>query len=237
MVFERVNSKVVKVNVYQAGGVVARKGAMLFYTGDVHFSPHMIPGAAQMGGGAAGMGALAGMAGRMLRGEQEKTMLAQGMGDVHYGFAGLAVHVIDMPQGGSVTVDASRMLAHTAGLQASIVSIQAQSSGGGGGGLMRGLRGAATGALTGNGLFTTQLQGQGAVVLLAHGEVMELRVGGPDPVVVDPQAFVGTLGNVQTQLKSAMSWRDAVGRGAGEAMQLHCLGDGIVYVQASEEKL
>ncbi|MBJ7291771.1 MAG: AIM24 family protein, partial [Williamsia sp.] len=33
MVFEKINSKVVKVNVQQAGGVVARKGAMLFYTG------------------------------------------------------------------------------------------------------------------------------------------------------------------------------------------------------------
>ncbi len=236
MVFEKVNSKVVKVDVSQAGGVVARKGAMLFYTGDVHFSPHMIPGAAQMGGSAAGMGALAGMAGRMLRGEHEKTMLAQGIGAVHYGFAGLAVHVIDLPSGGSVTLDASRMLAHTAGLQASVISVQAQSSGGGGG-LMRGLRGAAAGALTGNGLFTTRFQGQGAVVLIAHGEVMELRVGGPDPVVVDPQAFVGTKGDVAAQLKSVLSWRDAVGRGAGEAMQLHCDGDGIVYVQASEEKL
>ena len=168
--------------------------------------------------------------------DSEKTMLAQGNGLVHYGFAGLAVHIVDLPQGGTVTADASRLLGHTAGLQASVVMMQSQ-SGGGGGGLRNALRGAATGALTGNGLMTTQLQGQGAVVLLAHGEVMELRVGGPDPVVVDPQAFVGTLGNVQTQLKSALSWRDAVGRGAGEAMQLHCIGDGIVYVQASEEKL
>ena len=50
MVFAKVNSKVVKVNVGQAGGVVARTGAMLFYTGDVAFSPHQVPGAGQMGG-------------------------------------------------------------------------------------------------------------------------------------------------------------------------------------------
>lgn len=230
MVFEKVNSKVVSVDIARAGGVIARKGAMLFYTGQVMFSPHMIPGA-----GGAGLGAMAGVAGRMMAGEHEKTMLAQGTGVVHYGFAGLAVHIVDLPQGGTVTADASRLLGHTAGMQASVVMMQSQ-SGGGGGGLRNALRGAATGALTGNGLMTTQLQGQGAVVLLAHGEVMELRVGG-EPVVVDPQAFVGTLGHVQTQLKSALSWRDAVGRGAGEAMQLHCTGDGIVFVQASEQKL
>ena len=50
MVFTKVNSKVVKVNVAQAGGVVARTGAMLFYTGDVAFAPHQVPGSGQMGG-------------------------------------------------------------------------------------------------------------------------------------------------------------------------------------------
>lgn len=99
------------------------------------------------------------------------------------------------------------------------------------------LRGAASGALTGQGMFTTQLSGQGSAVLLAHGGVIEMQVGGPSPVVVDPQAFVAAYGNVQTELKTALSWRDAVGRGSGEAMQLHCVGQGIVFVQASEEKL
>jgi uncharacterized protein (AIM24 family) len=186
------------------------------------------------------MGAIAGMAGRMMRGEHEATMMAQGNGEVHYGFAGLAVHVIDMPQGGTITADASRTLGYTAGLQASIVSMTSQGGGGGGGrggGLMGALRGAATGALTGDGMFTTQLQGTGSVVLLAHGEVLEIAVGGQYPVIVDPQAFVGTFGNVQTQLKSTAGWRDAVGRGAGEAMQLQCQGQGTVFVQASEEKL
>jgi uncharacterized protein (AIM24 family) len=242
MVFEKINSKVVKVNVGNAGGVVARKGAMLFYTGQVQFSPHQIPGAGGGGmPGMGGMGAVAGMAGRMMRGEHEATMLAQGNGEVHYGFAGLAVHVIDMPQGGTVTADASRMLGYTSGLQASIVSMSSQGGGGGGGGrgggLMGALRGAATGAVTGDGMFTTQLQGMGSAVLLAHGEVVEIQVGGQYPVIVDPQAFVGTFGNVQTQLKSTMGWRDAVGRGAGEAMQLQCQGQGTVFVQASEQKL
>lgn len=229
--FEQVNSKVVRVDVGVAGGVVARTGAMLFYTGAVSFAPHQIPGAQGMGGGG-----LMGMAGRMMAGEHERTMLAQGNGTVHYGFAGLEVHVVQMQPGAALRVEASRLLANTAGLQSSIVSV-ASSGGGGGGGLMGALRGAAGGALTGQGMFTTQLSGHGAAVLLAHGGFLELPVGGPNPVVVDPQAFVAAYGNVNTELKAALSWRDAVGRGSGEAMQLQCTGQGVVYVQASEEKL
>jgi uncharacterized protein (AIM24 family) len=233
VVFEKVNSKVVKVDVGRAGGVVARTGAMLFYSGDVHFAPHQVPGAAQMGG----MGGMARLAGRMMQGEHERTMLAQGYGEVHYGFAGLDVHVVDLQPGAVLRVEASRLLANTAGLQSSVVSVASSSGGGGGRGMMGALRGAATGMLTGQGMFTTQISGQGSAVLLAHGGVFELQVGGPVPVVVDPQSFVGSYGNVQTELKSAASWRDAVGRGSGEAMQLHCVGQGVVFVQASEEKL
>ncbi|WP_040793040.1 AIM24 family protein [Nocardia paucivorans] len=229
--FEKVNSKVVKVNVGMAGGVVARSGAMLFYTGAVTFAPHEIPGAHGMGGGG-----LVRMAGRIMAGEHQRTMLAQGTGEVHYGFAGLEVHVVHLQPGAVLQVEASRLLANTATLQSSVVSVMS-SGGGAGGGLMGALRGAASGALTGQGMFTTQLSGQGSAVLLAHGGFLELPVGGPNPVVVDPQAYIAAYGNVRTELKSALSWRDAVGRGAGEAMQLQCTGQGVVYVQASEEKL
>ena len=48
--FEKVNSKVVKVNLAQAGEVIARKGAMLYYeAGEVYFSPEN-PGGMGMGG-------------------------------------------------------------------------------------------------------------------------------------------------------------------------------------------
>lgn len=230
--FEQINSKVVKVDIGAAGGVVARAGGMLFYTGDVSFAPHEIPGGAGTGGG----GGLVRMAGRMMAGEHQRTMLAQGTGQVHYGFAGLEVQVVPVQPGAMLQVEASRLLAYTAGLQTAVVSVMS-SGGGGGGGLMGALRGAASGALTGQGMFTTQLSGHGSAVLLAHGGFLELQVGGPNPVVVDPQAFIASYGNVQTELKTAVSWRDAVGRGSGEAMQLQCAGQGIVYVQASEEKL
>ncbi|MFF2085600.1 AIM24 family protein [Nocardia sp. NPDC058176] len=230
--FEKINGKVVRVDLERAGDVVGRTGAMLFYTGQVAFSPHQIPGAgAGMGGGG-----LMRMAGQMMAGEHERTMLASGKGVVHYGFAGLEVQVVQLQPGATLRVEASRLLANSAALQASVVSV-ASSGGGGGGGLMGALRGAAAGVATGQGMFTTQLSGQGSAVLLGHGGFLELQVGGQHPVVVDPQAFVAAYGNVTTELKAALSWRDAVGRGSGEAMQLHCVGQGVVYVQASEEKL
>ncbi|HCS57365.1 MAG TPA: hypothetical protein DIW80_09115 [Gordonia polyisoprenivorans] len=235
--FEKVNSKVVSVDISRSGPVVARRGAMHFYTGNVFFQPHQVAGA---GGGMGGMGGVAGMAGRMMSGEHESTMIAQGQGVVHYGFRGIEVQIIDVGAvGGMIRVEASRTLAYTSNLQASIVSVTSQGGGGGGGGggLLRSMRSAAAGAMTGQGMFTTQLSGPGQVVILGHGGVFELPVS-PDrpPVTVDPQAYVGAAGQVNTTLRSTVSWRN-VGRTGGEAMQLECAGQGVVYVQASEEKL
>ncbi|WLP88606.1 AIM24 family protein [Gordonia sp. NB41Y] len=232
--FTKVNSKVVSVDIGRSGPIVARRGAMLFYTGNVYFQPHQVAGAP------GGMGGVGGMAGRMLSGEHESTMIAQGQGVVHYGFKGIEIEIVDVGAvGGMIRVEASRTLAYTSGLQASIVSVASQGGGGGGGGggLFGSLRNAAAGAVTGQGMFTTQLSGAGQVVILGHGGVFELAIAPDRPqVTVDPQAFVASAGQVNTTLRSAMSWRN-VGRTGGEAMQLECNGHGVVYVQASEEKL
>lgn len=227
--FTKVNGKVVSIDLTRSGPVIARRGAMLFYTGNVFFQPHQIPG---MGGA---LGGLAGMAGRMMQGEHEATMVAQGHGTVHYGFRGLEVEVVEMPQGGELRVEASRLLAYTQGLQASIVSTAA-SGGGGGGGFMGALRSAAGGMATGQGMFTTQLSGVGAAVILGHGGFITLQVAPNRPVTVDPQAFAAALGPVQTNLRSTVSLRN-MGRTGGEAFQLDCTGQGVVYVQASEHRL
>ncbi|MEO7259656.1 MAG: AIM24 family protein [Jatrophihabitantaceae bacterium] len=227
MTFEKVNSKVVKVNLASSGDVLARKGAMLFYTGNVRFTPHG-PGGAAGGGAMGAMGGIVGMAGRAMAGEHQVLMAATGDGEVHYGRAGLHVTVVAL-QGDRLVVESSRLLAHTANLQSAVVPLASGGSGGGG------LRGMVRGAVTGQGMFTTQLSGHGAVVLLSHGGTFELPVRAG--VFVDPQAYVGHLGNVQVKLAAKVGWRDAVGRGGGEAMQLEVSGDGVVYVQASEQKL
>ena len=202
--FETVNGKVVTARVQPGREVLARRGAMLAYTGDVRFSPVHGGGGGGLGGG------MAGMAGRMLAGEQVAMMVAQGSGTVHYGYRGLYVTVVELDGSGPLQVEASRLMAHDAGLQSAVVMIGQQG----------GLRGAVRNVASGMGLATTQLHGAGSVALLSHGGTFALPVDGGRTVVVDPQAYVAHVGHVQVDLSASVGWRDAVGRGSGEAMQL-----------------
>lgn len=230
MAFEQVNAKCVKATVPPGGAVVARRGAMLFYTGPVQFSPHSGGGAPSgrgpSGRGPGGMGGVMGMAGRAMQGEHVAMMAAHGSGEVYYGHAGLHVTVIDMTGGGMLTVEADRLLAHDHTLQSSVVFLGSQG----------GIRGAVRGAVTGQGLFTSQLSGAGSVAVLSHGGTIELPVRGDRPTVVDPQAYVGHTGQVSVEVSASVGWREAVGKGSGEAIQLKLTGQGTVYVQASEQK-
>ena len=210
--FEQVNNKVVRVQVAPGQEMLARRGAMLGYQGQVTFRP--IAGQGQ------GVG---GMVGAAMSGESSKMMVAEGTGSVLYGFQGLHVSVIELT-GDSLTIEASRLLAHHANLQTS-VEMLAQG----------GVRSAVRGAMTGQGLFTTRVAGQGAVAVLSHGGTFPLRLTG-ETVGVDPQAYVGHVGALNVDLKASVGMRDLIGRGSGEAFQLHVSGHGAVYVQASEKK-
>lgn len=149
MGFEKMNSKVLKVPVGPGREVLARRGAMLGYTGDVRFSP------VRSGGGSAG-----GFLGSQLSGESAAMMVAQGSGEVFYGFQGLTYAVVDLSGAEMLTVESNRLLVHDANLNSAIVPLTAQQSGGG---FRAGLRSAATGAMTGQGMFTSQLSGVGSV--------------------------------------------------------------------------
>lgn len=216
MPFEQINSKVVSVPVAPGREVLARRGAMLAYTGQVQFAP------VHTGGGGVG-----GMAGRMLAGEQVAMMVAQGQGTVHYGFRGMHLTIIALDGSGPLTVEADRLVAHDAALQSTLVFLGSQG----------GIRGAVRGAVSGQGLFTTQLHGQGTAVVLSHGGTIGLPVSPGQTTTVDPQAFVAHIGQVNADIALNASWRDAVGRGSGEAIQLKMTGNGTVYVQASEQKI
>lgn len=219
MPFAQVNGKVVSAPVAPGREVLARRGAMLAYTGDVAFAP-------VHGGAAGGLGGAGGMLGRMVSGEQVAMMVAQGTGTVYYGFGGLYVTIIELDGSGPLTVESDRLVAHEAGLGSTVVFLGQQG----------GIRGALRGAVTGQGLFTTQLHGVGSVAVLSHGGTIALRVDGRRPVAVDPQAYVGHVGQLSVDIAASVGWRDAVGRGSGEAIQLKLTGHGTVYVQASEQK-
>jgi uncharacterized protein (AIM24 family) len=209
--FEQVNKKVVRTDVRQGGEIIARRGAMLGYSGQVAFRP------------ISGGGGIGGMVGRAMSGESVSMMVAEGQGNVYYGFRGLYVTVIQL-NNETLTVEADRLLAHHANLSSSIEMI-------GSGGVRQAVRGMATG----QGLFTTKLSGSGTVAVLSHGGSFEIGVNG-DMVGVDPQAYVGHVGALQVDFRVSGGIRDVVGRGSGEATQLHVSGHGRVYVQASEQK-
>lgn len=208
------NSKVVTASVHPAHPVLARRGAMLGYRGQVSFAPVHGPG-----GGARGWAQAA------MAGESDPMMAATGSGEVLYGFRGLHTTVVDLDGSAPLTCEADRLLAHDADLQ---TSVQFLGQGG--------MRQAVRGAMTGQGLFTTLVHGRGQVALLSHGGIFPVHVDGSTETGIDPQAYVGHTGHLTLDISAKVGWRDAVGRGSGEAFQLKATGQGTVYVQASEQK-
>ncbi|MDT3400073.1 AIM24 family protein [Streptomyces sp. B1866] len=216
MPFSLVNPRMVRAEVAPGQRLFNQRGAMLAYTGSVTFTPSIT----------GGQGGVRGMIGRRVAGESVPLMAVEGSGTVLFGHGGHGVHVVDLA-GETLYVEADRLLAFDGTLRQGTVFLGAQ------GGVMGLVRGQATG----QGLFTTTLQGKGSVAVLAHGGVLELPITPDRPVHVDPQAYVAHRGEVRNRLTTAIGWREMVGRGSGEGFQLQLSGSGAVYVQASEEKL
>ncbi|MFC5907649.1 AIM24 family protein [Streptacidiphilus monticola] len=216
MAFTRINAKMIQAPVLPGQRLFSQRGAMLAYHGDVSFTPNLT-------GGQGGIGS---MIGRRLANEDTPLMTVEGSGSVFFGHGGHHVHVVELT-GDTLYVEADRLLVFEGTLRQSTMFMGQQ------GGVMGIIRGQATG----QGLFTTSLQGTGSVAVLAHGGVFELPITPQKPVHVDPQAYVAHRGDVRSKVTAAIGWRELVGRGSGEAFQLELSGNGVVYVQASEEKL
>ncbi|GAB1337883.1 AIM24 family protein [Streptomyces sp. E-15] len=216
MTFREINSKMVEATVLPGQRLFSQRGAMLAYRGEVSFTPSV----------QGGQGGVMSMIGRRVAGEATPLMTVEGSGTVFFGHGGHHVHVITL-SGDTLYVEADRLLAFEGTLRQGTMFMGSQ------GGVM----GLVRGQVTGQGLFTTTLQGHGSVAVMAHGGVFEVPVTPRRPVHVDPQAYVAHHGDVRNRLSTALGWRDMVGRGSGEAFQLELSGSGTVYVQASEEKL
>ncbi|MFF8814417.1 AIM24 family protein [Streptomyces pactum] len=216
MAFTVLNSRMVQARVAPGTTLFSQRGAMLAYTGEVRFTPSIT----------GGQGGVRGMIGRRVTGEATPLMTVEGDGTVMFGHGGHHVQVIDL-WGETLHVEADRVLAFDGTLRQGTVFLGSQD----------GVMGVVRGQMTGQGLFTTTLEGNGSAAVLAHGGVIELPVVPGRPVHVDPQAYVAHRGEIRTRLSTALGWRDMVGRGSGEAFQLELSGTGTVYVQASEEKL
>ncbi|MGO4422739.1 AIM24 family protein, partial [Streptomyces sp. MCAF7] len=208
--------RMVEAQVQPGQTVFSQRGAMLAYRGEVRFTPSITGG--QRG--------VMGMIGRRVAGEATPLMTIEGSGTVMFGHGGHHVEVIHLA-GDTLYVESDRLLAFDGSLRQGTMFMGSQ------GGVM----GIVRGQVTGQGLFTTTLEGHGSAAVMAHGGVIQLPIAPGRPVHVDPQAYVAHRGDVRNKLSTALGWREMVGRGSGEGFQLELSGTGTVYVQASEEKL
>jgi uncharacterized protein (AIM24 family) len=188
--------------------VMARAGSMVAYDGQVKFEKAIL-------GGEGILGALKRKAG----GEGLDLMQVEGSGTVY--FARNAAEILLVPLGGvtsKIWVESRSLLALSHGLKTNTV--------------FAGLRG----ATTGQGLFTTTIEGTGTVAILSHGTPLALEVGPAFPLHVDPDTFLGYTGQITQEFVFDVNWKTFVGESSGESFQLKFSGAGVVYIQPNERK-
>lgn len=184
--------------------VKARNGSMVAYDGQMSFK--------KLSGGGEG---LRGMVTRRITGESMEMMEVKGSGTCY--FADRATDISLVRLGGEkLHVEASNLLCAEASLRT--------------GTTFTGLRG----ATSGNGLFTTTVEGVGQAALMSDGPAIVLRVAPGTPLLVDPGAYVAHTGNLNQQFQTGVTWRTFAGESSGETFQIRFEGDGLVYVQPSE---
>lgn len=185
--------------------VRAAAGSMVAFEGSVEFKN------SGLGGGGGMRAALK----RAVGGESISLMDCTGRGRVYLAKDAMDVLVSDLT-GGTLTVESEHILAVTDGLT---LDVQ-----------FAGLRG----MTSGHGLATTTITGHGQVALVSKGPVIALEVAPGADVVVDPDAYVGSYGQLQMSLVSGVSWKSLVGEGTGEPFSLRFAGGGVVYIQSAE---
>ncbi|MFE3070135.1 AIM24 family protein [Streptomyces sp. NPDC059247] len=184
--------------------VKAKNGSMVAYDGQMAFK--------KMSGGGEG---LRGMVTRRLTGEQMEVMEVRGQGTCWFADRASEINLVSL-HGDRLWVEASNLLCADAGLRT--------------GTTFTGLRGGATG----NGLFTTTVEGTGQAAIVSDGPAVVLRVTPQYPLQVDPGAYIAHQGDLRQHFQSGVTFRTFLGEGGGEAFQIRFEGDGLVYVQPSE---
>ncbi|HVL86067.1 MAG TPA: AIM24 family protein [Pseudonocardia sp.] len=198
-------SRVLEVQL-QGDAVRAGTGSMIAYTGDVTFK------SAGMGGGDGLRAALK----RRATGESVSLMTCTGHGTVWFAKDAMEILVVELA-GDTLKVESEQLLALSDKLRTDVV--------------FAGLQGASSG----QGLFTTTVTGHGSVALLsAGGPPVALAVSPQFPLVVDPDAFIASQGQLNQTFVTDVSWRNLIGESSGEAFSLRFDGSGVVYIQPEE---
>lgn len=179
---------------------------MVAFEGQVGFK------SAGMGGGDGFKAALK----RKVTGESLSLMECTGSGVVYFAVDAQHIEIIELANE-TLQVESSQLLALAGKLHTDVT--------------FTGLRG----ATSGQGLFTTTVSGFGTVALLsAGGPPIALEVSPQYPLVVDPDAFVASRGQLNQSFVTDVSWKAVLGEGSGEPFSLRFEGNGIVYIQPAE---
>jgi len=209
--YQLINEKMLSVTLANEE-VFAKSGAMVGYTGDVAFQRSFLTGAGVQE-----------LAMRAVTNEGLAMMKARGKGNVLYAYDGGFVTIVQV-QGETLYVESETLLAFDSRLKPGTMFIGNQG----------GVQGILRGAVSGQGLFTTTLEGTGEAVIISDGNAIGLEVKPDRPVFVDPNAYIGHKGQVSSQIVTDLGWKTMVGQASGESYQVKFTGQGTVYIQASE---
>jgi len=212
-VYTQVNEKMIEVTLANES-VYAMKGAMISYQGTVEFARAFLAGEGVQG-----------MAMRAATSEGHVLMKATGTGKVYYACNGNFVSIIPV-RGETLYVESKNLLAYDERLTTGTLFLGNQG----------GVSGIVRGAVSGQGLFTTTLQGNGEAAILSDGNAIGLPVTANAPICVDPQAYLAHTGQLQSSIVTDLNWKSFVGQASGESYQVKFSGTGTVYIQASERK-
>lgn len=184
--------------------VMALAGAMVGYTGTMKFEKSLL-------GGEGLFGAIK----RKVTNEGIALMQTTGTGTVYFAHNAAEISVIPLSHE-KLFIESSSLLAYDAELKTNTT--------------FAGLRG----ATSGQGLFTTTVEGQGNVAVYSHGNLITLEVDPKYPLFVDPDAFIGYKGNITQEFIFDVNWRNMIGQASGESYQFKFSGQGLVYIQPAE---
>ncbi|MBL8150547.1 MAG: AIM24 family protein [Blastocatellia bacterium] len=186
--------------------VMALAGSMVAYEGRVKFEKEIL-------GGEGLFGAFK----RRLANESMSIMATSGIGSVYFAHEAREIEIVPLSNE-KIFIESKSLLAYDSNLRTNTV--------------FTGLRGAASG----NGLFTTTVEGHGSVAVLSDGGILMFEVNPSYPFFVDPDAFIAYKGNIVQEFVFDVNWKTFVGQSSGETFQLKFSGSGVVYIQASELK-
>lgn len=140
----------------------------------------------------------------------------EGKGAVYCAKQGWRVRIVTLT-GGTVNVAADELLAFEDSLEFDMFMVGVGVS------------------LTSGGIFAIKLSGSGSLAIAVHGDPMVLPVTPGNDLRTDPHATVAWTEGLVPTLSTDLSWLSLIGKGGGEAFEMHFAGTGEVVVQPSED--